>query len=456
MPDRKVPSKIDTEQLTKDAFKHCLFPLTEMEKVRKEGLNIYARGEGVELTDIYGKTYIDMMASHTRANTLGYGNKEIARAVHEQLATLHHVGTSNNLGEPTIRLATKLAQLAPGRLSKTMFVSGGSEAVETALKLAKQYHINRGVKPRANKIISRWFAYHGATMGALGASDWLGVRHVSEPGVPGYSFIPAPTCYRNPFGLDDEAYGEFCAQYLEQQIQHEGPEYVAAFIAEPLMQANGVQIPPPGYLQRVREICSKYEVLFIVDEIITGFGRTGEWFASIHFDIEPDIMTSAKALTAGYIPMGAVITKPEIADALPIFRHVHTFSGHLAAVAAARTTIAILERENLIARAKENGAYFLDALKTELEKHPIVGQVRGLGMWVAVDLTADKKTKAPFTDETVDAVVRRMRELGVLVCSIGTAFELAPPLITERKELDRTVEVAAQAINDVARARNLA
>ena len=272
----------------------------------------------------------------------------------------------------------------------------------------------------------------------------------------GLSIIPAPTCYRNPFGIDDEAYGEFCAQYLEQQIQHEGPEYVAAFIAEPLMQANGVQIPPPGYLQRVQEICSKYEVLFIVDEIITGFGRTGEWFASIHFGIEPDIMTSAKALTAGYIPMGAVIIKPEIADALPIFRHVHTFSGHLAAVAAANATIAVYERENLIARAKENGAYFLDALKTELEKHPIVGQVRGLGMWLAVDLTADKKTKAPSTDETVNAVVRRMRELGVLVSPIGTAFELAPPLITERKDLDRTVEVAAQAINDMARARNLA
>ena len=259
----------------------------------------------MELTDIYGKTYIDMMASHTRANTLGYGNKEIARAVYEQLATLHHIGTNNNLGEPTIRLATKLAELAPGRLSKTMFVSGGSEAVETALKLAKQYHVNRGAKPRANKIISRWFAYHGATMGALGASDWLGVRHISEPGVPGYSFIPAPTCYRNPFGIDDEAYGEFCAQYLEQQIvSTKGPNTWPPSSPSPSCRRMVCRSHHPATCRECRKFAAKYEVLFIVDEIITGFGRAGEWFASIHFGIEPDIMTSAKALTAGYIPDG--------------------------------------------------------------------------------------------------------------------------------------------------------
>ena len=457
VPFSLEPSEVslETDNLTRDAHDHCVFPDTSKEQIDQEGLRIYTRGDGVEITDINGKTYLDMISAHTRANSLGYGNEEIARAVYEQLRTLHYIGTRNHLAEPTIRLAKKMAQLTPGKLTKTMFVSGGSEAVETAFKLAKQYHLSRGAKPRARKIISRWNAYHGSTMGALGASDWLDIRHVVEPTVPGHSHIPGPICYRNPFGMEEEAYADFCADYLEQQIQHEGPEYVAAFIAEAVMQANGVQIPPKSYLQRAQEICRKHEVLFIVDEVITGFGRTGEWFAHKHFGIEPDIMTLAKALSAGYAPMGAVMTRAEIADALDIFLHLHTFSGHLAAVAAANTTIAIYERESLITRARENGAYFLDALKLELEPHPIVGQVRGLGMWLAVDFTADKATKAAFTDDTVKAIVRRMRELGVLVNPAGTAFEMAPPLITPRDALDRTVKIAAQAIDEVARERNL-
>jgi len=450
-----LPAKHE-EELTRDALAHCLFPITSRAQLAREGLNIYTRGEGVELTDIRGNTYLDMISAHTRANTLGYGNREIARAVADQLATVHYVGTRNNLTEPTIRLVTKLAELAGGRLSKTMLVSGGSEAVETAIKLARHYHVNRGAKPRAYKVISRWNAYHGSTLGALGATDWLEIRHISEPGAAGYSHIPGPTCYRNPFGMSEDACAEFCARYLEQQIRHEGPELVAAFIAEPIMQAHGVQIPPASYLQRVQEICRRYEVLFIIDEVITGFGRTGRWFAHQHFGIEPDIITMAKAMTAGYIPMGGVMTTAEIADALPIFRHLHTFGGHLAAVAAANANIAICERDGLIEQAAANGAYLLDALKQELEPHPIVGQVRGLGLWLAVDLTTDKTTRAPFTDDTVSAIVDRMRELGVLVGKTGAAFELAPPLIAPRSALDQAVRVAAQAITEVARTRNLA
>jgi putrescine---pyruvate transaminase len=445
----------NADELTRAAYEYSLIPVTHRDQLERDGLNIYTHGKGAELTDIHGRTYLDMISAHTRANTLGYGNEEVARAVYEQISKLHYVGTRNNMAEPTIRLVAKLAELAPGRLSKTMFVSGGSEAVETAFKLAKQYHLNRGVKPRAHKIISRWHAYHGSTMGALGATDWLNIRHVSEPGMPGHSFIPGPSCYRNPFSMSEKAHAEFCANYLEEQIQHEGPELVAAFIAEPIMQAHGVQIPPASYLQRVQKICRQYDVLFIVDEVITGFGRTGKWFAHDHFGIEPDIITLAKALTAGYIPMGAVMTTPEIADALPIFRHLHTFSGHLGAVAAASTVVEICERDGLIEQARENGAYFLGALKTELEHHPIVGQVRGLGLWLAVDFTSDKTTRAPFTDDTVPAVVRHMRELGVLAGITGTAFELAPPLITPRETLDRAVEIAAQAINEVAKARGL-
>ena len=218
-----------------------------MDEVRRNGPNIYVRGEGVRLTDIDGRVYLDMMSSHTRANRSATATRRSPAPSTSSSSSLHYVGTVDNFGAADHRLASKIAELAPGRPSKVMFVSGGSEAVETALKLAKQYHIALRRKPRAHKIISRWNAYHGATMGALAATDWLGTRHISEPGVPGYSFIPGPTNYRNPFGMDDEAYADFCADYLERQIQHEGPEYVAAFIAEPIMQAHGVQIAPRRY-----------------------------------------------------------------------------------------------------------------------------------------------------------------------------------------------------------------
>lgn len=440
-----------------EALAHCIFPLVETAEVHRDGPIILTRGRGATLEDINGKSYLDMMGSHSRANSLGYGNDEVARAMYEQARQAHYVGSGIYLSEPLIRLAGKVAALAPGRLSKVMFVSGGSEAVEAALKIAKQYQQQSGRKPRAFKIISRWNAYHGATMGALSVTDWLAVREVFDPRLPGHSFVANPSCYRNPYGMaDDETYAEMCAKHLERQIQFEGPDLVAAFIGEPIMQANGVQIPPRSYWQRVREICSRYDVLMIVDEVITGFGRTGHWFASEYFGIEPDIMTMAKAITAGYAPMGAVITRDEIADAIPLLRHVHTFSGHAVACAAANAVIAIKEREGLILRARANGEYFLAALRDALAAHPIVGEVRGIGHWHAVDFSADKRTRAPFTDDTVKAVVRRMRELGVFAGAMGTALEMAPPLIVSRAELDTAVKVCAQAVDEVARDRGLA
>ncbi len=446
----------NTDELARIAFDHCILPMVPSSEVQQEGPTIIAEGSGVHVTDIRGRTYLDMMSSHTRANSLGYGNNEIAEAMFEQAKRMHYIGTASYLTEPTIRLAGKVASLAPGRLSKCMFVSGGSEAVETALKLARQYQQESGNKPRAFKTISRWNAFHGATMGALSVTDWLPIREVFDPRVPGNSFVANPTCYRNPYGMDDEDYAEVCARHLERQIQLEGPEFVAAFIGEPIMQANGVQIPPKSYWQRVREICNKYGVLMIVDEIITGFGRTGHWFASEYFGIEPDIMTSAKAISAGYAPVGAVLTRDEIADAIPMFRHIHTFSGHAIGCAAANTVIAIKERENLIPRGKANGEYFLAALKAALESHPIVGHIRGIGHWHAVDFTADKATKAPFADDTVKAIVRRMRDHGVIASAIGTSLEMAPPLIVTRADLDKAVEVCARSVYEIARERGLA
>jgi putrescine---pyruvate transaminase len=453
-PAPPPPAVDDAAALRAAAMAHCVFPLAPAAHVREEGPAIYVRGEGVRLTDADGRVFLDMMSSHTRANALGYGNREIADAVAEQLATLHYVGTVANLSPPTIRLAETIAGLTPAGLTRVAFVSGGSEAVEAAIKIARQYQMHAG-KPRAYKVISRWNAYHGSTMGALGATDWLGIKHVAEPGVPGYSLIPGPTNYRNPFGMDQEAYGAFCAAYLERQIQHEGPELVAAFIAEPVMQANGVQVPPAGYFDRVREICDRYGVLLIIDEVICGFGRCGAWFASHRLGIRPDIVTMAKAMTGGYAPMGAVATRPDIIDALPVLRHVNTFSGHAGAAAAANAAIGIMARDGLMERGRDLGSYMLAALTDAVGDHPIVGQVRGLGMWLAVDLARDKATREPFADDTVAAVVRRMHDHGVIASAIGTAFEIAPPLVSTKADLAECVRVAARAIDEVARERGL-
>jgi adenosylmethionine-8-amino-7-oxononanoate aminotransferase len=274
------------------------------------------------------------------------------------------------------------------------------------------------------------------------------VRRPVEPGLPGFSHIPSPNSYRCPFGIDPADYGLMCADYLEQQILHEGPELVSAFILEPIAQADGVQIPPPGYLQRVREICKRYDVVFIADEVITGFGRTGEWFSVDHWDIEPDIMTMAKALTAGYVPLGATIASAEIRDAIDAYPDIHTYGGHPAAAVAALTAISIYESEGLLPRAAEEGAHALATLR-ELEDLDAVGQVRGLGLWVAVDFTSDPETRAPLPPEKLKAIVARARELGVLVSNNGTAIEIAPPLVISREDLDEGLARFSQAIREV-------
>lgn len=455
MQPAQTKQAVNSRDLVSLAYQHTLFSLLPQTEIQSEGPCIYVEGKGPYVTDHAGRKLLDMMSSVSRANSLGFGNEEIARAMYEQALRMHYSGTTRFLSEPAVTLAAKIAELAPGRLSKVCLVSGGSEATETALKLAKQYQQNAG-KPRAYKVISRWNAYHGSTLGALSVTDWLNVRDIPDPRAVGHSFVANPMCYRNPYGMSEADYADHCASHLERQIQFEGPDLVAAFIAEPIMQAHGVQIPPKGYWQKVREICTRYGVLLIVDEVITGFGRTGRWFASEHFGLEPDIMTMAKAMSAGYAPIGAVMTRDEIAEALPVFRHVHTFAGHAVACAAANAVIAIKEREGLVPRAAALGAEFGANLAEAVGHHPIVGDVRGLGYWHAVDFTRDKKTKEVFTDDTVKAVVRRMRDLGVVAGAIGSALEIAPPLIAGKEHLDRTVEVCAQAIGEIAQERGLA
>ncbi len=408
---------------------------------------IFEDGGGVQLRDVEGNEYLDLMSSSTRASALGYGDERMASAISSQLLTLHYAGTGSQVAEPTVRLAERLAKLPPHHLVTTVFTGSGSEANEAAIKMARLYQRERG-KPRAFKVISRWFDYHGSVGGAQEASDWLGVRVPAEPGPPGFSRIPAPTCSRCAFGLTYPSCNLRCADFLADHIEHEGPELVAAFLVEPIAQANGVQIPPPGYLARVREICRRYEVLFIADEVITGFGRTGEWFGIQHWDVEPDIMTVAKALTAGYLQLAATIVPADMRDALSTFPDIHTFGGHPAAAVAALTAISIYENDGLIDQAKGLGSELLAGLQ-RLSDMPIVREVRGLGLWAAVEFTQGPDSLKPLAPEILRAIVLRARSLGVLVSQNAMAIELAPPLIITSEELAEGLSRFERAVREV-------
>lgn len=438
------------------AIDHCIFPIIDRADVKRDGPAIVASGSGMTIIDGNGAPQLDMISAYTRANSLGYGNKEIAQAMYDQLVRMHYAGTVSIVTEPMVQLAQSLTELTPGNLTHAFFVSGGSEAVESAVKIAKQYQVGSGKKPHAYKVIARWKAYHGATAGAMALTNHLSVANTPDPAMPGVSKIPNPSCYRNPFGMGEDEYFEFCANYLEQQILHEGPELVAAFIGEPVMQANGTQVPSKAYWERVREICTKYGVLMIMDEVICCFGRTGKWFATEHFGVQPDIMTMAKALTAGYAPMGAVMTTGEIAEAIPHFRHVHTFSGHAGCAAAANAVIKIKSRDGLIDKAFDNGVYFLNGLKEALGDHPAVGDIRGLGHWHAIDFTSNRKTRGLPDPEMVKAVTASMKDKGILVGTAGTAIEIAPALIATREDFDRTIAAFKESVTTVAKSYDIA
>jgi adenosylmethionine-8-amino-7-oxononanoate aminotransferase len=427
-----------------------IWPLFPKDQIATDGPVVLAEGDGSMVTDVHGKTYLDLSSGISRASSLGAGNSRMIEAVQRQMEKLHYAGQGEFQADIVFELAAKLAELTPGDLGASYFTESGTGANEAAIKLARLFHRSIGRKPRAYKVISRWTGYHGAVGTPMAASDWLGVRLPSEPGAPGVSFVPVPTRYRSQFrrsGLQDTA---VYLDLLEQQIVREGPELVAAVIAEPVMQAGGVQIPPADYFAGVREICDSYDVLFIADEVITGFGRTGKWFGIEHWGVQPDLMTMAKSMTAGYSPLGAVTAREDIWAAIAVFPEVHTFGGHPVAAAAALAAIEIYTQHGLVERARDAGEHLLRAAE-RLEQHQIVGEVRGLGLWVAVDFCDDKATGSPLDPEVVRRVLLRARALGLILTQNGSALEFAPRLDVPIAELDTGVGILEQAITEVPR-----
>ncbi|MBB1242066.1 aspartate aminotransferase family protein [Streptomyces durbertensis] len=431
-----------SKDLSRTAYDHLWMHFTRMSSYQDAPVPTIVRGEGTSIFDDKGKRYIDGLAGLFVVQA-GHGRTELAEVAAKQAAELAFFPVWSYAHPKAVELAERLAHHAPGDLNKVFFTTGGGEAVETAWKLAKQYHKLTG-NPLKYKVISRAVAYHGTPQGALSITGLPALKAPFEPLVPGAHKVPNTNIYRAPLhGDDPEAFGRWAADQIEQQILFEGPETVAAVFLEPVQNAGGCFPPPPGYFQRVREICDQYDVLLVSDEVICAFGRLGTVFACDKFDYVPDIITCAKGMTSGYSPIGATIISDRIAEPFykgdNVFLHGYTFGGHPVSSAVALANLDIFEREQLNKHVLENESAFHQTL-SRLHDLPIVGDVRGNGFFYGIELVKDKTTKESFNEEETERVLygylsKALFDNG-LYCRADDrgdpVIQLAPPLIADQ------------------------
>jgi len=409
-----------------------------------DDIPIIARAQGCHLWDADGRRYLDALSSLFAVN-IGHGRADVVQAAVDQARELDFATIWWHPHPPAIRLAAKVAELAPGDLNRVFFTSGGSEAVDSALKLMRQYHRITG-NPRKTKVIARRTSYHGTTFGALSATGITGLREPYEPMTPGGVHVPNTNLYRLPPGVPVESLAEAVAD----AIAFEGPDTVGAVILEPVQNAGGCIPAPPGYFQRVREICDQHDVLMISDEVIGSWGRLGAWFGAERFGYQPDILTTAKGITSGYAPLGAMIVSDRIADAFGtenLFAHGFTFGGHPMATAVALANIDVMEREGVIDNVVANES-LLQAALDSLRDIPIVGDVRGAGYFWAVEMVACQSTKQKFTPqvaaELTAFITAEVFRRGVFCRAENRGdpvIQLAPPLIAGPDEFAEILAV---------------
>lgn len=410
---------------------------------------VFTEGDGAVLRDAAGREYLDGLACLWNVH-VGHGRAELAAAAAAQMKRLAYASAyAGYTNEPAIRLADRLLGLAYGNLSGVYFTTGGAEANETAFKIARYYWRRKGM-PAKTKIIARHHAYHGLTMAAMSATGIPAFHRMFEPLVPGFIHVTPSYPYRHPGSM---------AGALEEAIRREGPETVGGFIAEPVIGAGGVIVPAPDYFPAVREICDRHNVLFIADEIITGFGRTGRWFALDHWGVRPDVVTFAKGVTSAYLPLGGVLVSGDIhqtikdAPAPERFMHAATYSGHPTCCAVGLANLDIFEREHLVERARTLGERLLGQLG-RLRELPVVGDVRGLGLMAGIELVEDKRTKTPalglgakvLAEARRRGLITRMRGGQTGAHPIGDTISLAPPLVATEAQIDRIVAILEEAI----------
>ncbi|GAB3972943.1 aspartate aminotransferase family protein [Actinoallomurus acanthiterrae] len=412
---------------------------------------VIVRGEGAYVYDASGKRYLDALAG-LFTNQVGHGRAELAEAAAKQAAELAFFPLWSYAHPNAIELAERLAGLAPGDLNRVFFTSGGGEAVESAWKLAKQYFKLVG-KPTKHKVISRAVAYHGTTQGALSITGLPALKAPFEPLVPSTFRVPNTNIYRAPlFGDDPEAFGRWAADQIGVAIEHEGPDTVAAVFLEPVQNAGGCFPPPPGYFERVRQICDEHDVLFVSDEVICAFGRLGHTFGAERYGYQPDIITCAKGITSGYAPLGAMIASDRLAEPFlredTMFAHGYTFGGHPVSTAVALANLDLIERDGVYEHVRSHESAFRATLEKLLDL-PIVGDVRGDGYFYGIELVKDKATRESFDDDESERLLRGFLSHALfdagLYCRADDrgdpVVQLSPPLICDQTHFDEMEQI---------------
>jgi len=401
------------------------------------------KAEGVYFWDADGKRYLDFSSQLMNQN-IGSQHPKVVKAIQDQAAELCFVHPGNATA-PRALLGKKLAEVTPGKLKKSFFALGGAEANENAIKIARFY-------TGRHKILARYRSYHGATHGAVALTgDYR--RVAVEPAMPGTAHFLDPYCYRCPFGQQVETCKRECIAHVEEIIQYEGPDSIAAIIMEGVTGSNGLIVPPDDYWPAVREICDKYGILLISDEVMSGWGRTGKWFAVDNWDVEPDIITTAKGITSGYVPLGAVIVSEAIADH---FENEYlyaglTYSGHALACATALATIDVYAEDGLIENAAALGGHLSEGLESIKERHPSVGDVRSIGLFSTIELVENRETKKPFPADVMADVKKTLLDNGlftfIMVKDIGTMIFVVPPLTITKEQLDDGLVLVEKALD---------
>ena len=446
------PSALDLQQAARD---HLWLHFTRMSSYADGEVPIIVRGDGCYLEDSKGKRYLDALAGLFAVN-IGYGfGEEMGEAAAAQMRELPFYTNWSYAHPRAIELAAEIASLAPGDLNRVFFCSGGSEAVESAWKLARQYHAARG--ERRWKVIARRIAYHGTTMGALSINGIASLRAPFEPLVPDVVHVRNTNRYHRPAGETEAEFTALLLEELDEAIEQAGPETVAMVIMEPVQNAGGSFTPPEGYWRGVREICDRYGILLCADEVITGFGRLGAWFASERYDIRPDLITCAKGLSSAYAAIGALVARDAVMEPFlqgnAMYTHGITFGGHPVQAAIALKNIEIMKREGIVEHVAAQQDAFRETLAGLLDL-PIVGDLRGTGFFYALELVKDKETRETFSDEECETLLRgflspRLFEAG-LICRADDrgdpVVQISPPLVAERAEFDEIVSILREVL----------
>jgi adenosylmethionine-8-amino-7-oxononanoate aminotransferase len=447
-------------ELQRDNAQYLWHPMAHPRAMKAEGgrPDIIARGEGCWVWDVDGHKMLDGVAGLWSSN-LGHSCRPVRDAIVAQLDELPFFNTFRGTTHPrAIELSARVVDMmAPDGVAAVMFSNGGSDAVEGALKIARQFHKLRGQKDRS-KFIALKQGYHGVHFGGMSVNGNTNFRRAYEPLLPGCFHLDSPWAYRNPWGLEGEALGHAVAQALERELVFQGPDTVAAFIAEPVQGAGGVIVPPANFWPLVREVCTRHGVLLIADEVVTGFGRTGQMFGTRTWGVQADLWCLAKGISSGYVPLGATAISRHVAEVFDAdttgagqVTHGYTYSAHPVAAAAALATLDVLERDDIPARVREVSEPFQSRLRGLVERSPFVGDVRGIGLMVGIEMVADKATKAPLpkTSDLPARVAREAYRRGLMTRVSGSNMILSPPLVISAQEVDflcTTLEAAFDAV----------